>query len=82
MYYTYFFLFSVNNTPCCLVAAHNVEQRMRMVREIYFIKNCENNSSMEETRGKTKTNLLERCRKLTQTLLIGFHAWCSIVIFV
>ena len=29
-----FVLFAVNNTPCCLVVAHNVEQRMKMVSGI------------------------------------------------
>ena len=51
----------MNSTPCCLVAAHNVEQRMRTVREIYFIKNYE--FTLWKKQEENKNKLVEKVQK-------------------
>ena len=54
----------MNSTPCCLVAAHNVEQRMRTVREIYFIKNYE--FTLWKKQEENKNKLVEKVQKINE----------------
>lgn len=54
----------MNSTPCCLVAAHNVEQRMRTVREIYFIKNYE--LTLWKKQEENKNKLVEKVQKINE----------------
>ena len=54
----------MNSTPCCLVAAHNVEQRMRTVREIYFIKNYE--FTLLKKQEENKNKLAEKVQKINE----------------
>lgn len=46
------------------MAAHNVEQRMRTVREIYFIKNYE--FTLWKKQEENKNKLVEKVQKINE----------------